>query len=36
MKYYLAIDIGTSEIKIVLFDKDFNLKIKNNCINNVR
>ena len=35
MEYYLAIDIGTSEIKVVLFDKKFNLKIKQNCRNNV-
>ena len=35
MEYYLSIDIGTSEIKTVLFDKNFNLKIKKNCRNNV-
>ena len=35
MEYYLSIDIGTSEIKVVLFDKKFNLKIKQNCRNNV-
>ena len=36
MEYYLAIDVGTSEIKVVLFDKNFNLKIKKNCRNNVQ